>query len=171
MKLLLSLMLCFTLIGCAESGAPRIVKEEKDPRPKMAKEYYTDNSYGRVQLIYGSKNIYKWINLKNVHMGMSGKLAKFALTIENRTQSSLPIEYQVTWLDNQGFPLPVSTPAWIRFNLPENAEKHIMSLAKMPEGYSAQVIVRGADDIKILVPLPQKDKDSPKTEIDYQNLY
>ena len=171
MKFLLPLVLCFTLIGCAQSGEPRIVEEPKEPTPKMAKESYNDDRYGRVLILYGSQNIHKWIKIKDVRMGMAGKLPKFAVTLENKTQSALPIEYQITWLDAEGFPLPVATQAWIRFSLPENAEKRVMDVAKMPNAYSAQILVRGAKDIQILVPLPQKDADSPKTEIDYQNLY
>lgn len=172
MKILFSLLLCVTLIGCSQSGAPRIVKEAKTPTPKIAKDYQDDYySSNRVLILYGSKNIHKWVNIKDVRMGTSGNLPKMAVTIENRTQSSLPIEYQVTWLDGDGFPLPVSTQAWIRISLPGNADKHIMSLAKMPSAYSAQILVRGAEDIKVLVPLPLKNKDSRKKEIDYQNLY
>ena len=46
-----------------------------------------------------------------------------------------------------------------------------MDVAKMPGAYSAQILVRGTKDVKILVPLPQKDVDSPRTKIDYENLY
>lgn len=171
MKFILPLLLCISLIGCAQSGAPRVVKEPRTPTPKMTKERYDDVSHGRVLILYGSKNIYKWIHIKNVRMGMAGKLAKFAVTIENNTQSALPIEYQVTWLDEYGFPLPVSTQAWIRLSLPENAEKHVMDVAKMPTGYYAEILVRGAKDIQILVPLPLKYTRSGRTEIDHQNLY
>lgn len=171
MKFLLTLVLCVSLMGCAQSGAPRVVKEPKEPTPKMARDSYNDASNGRVLILYGSKNIHKWIRIKNVRMGMAGALPKFAVTLENRTQSALPIEYQITWLDADGFPLPVSSQAWIRITLPENAEKHVMDVGKMPSAYFAQILVRGSKDIQILVPLPLKVKGGPDTEIDYQNLY
>lgn len=167
MKYVLALILCLSLAACGQSGKPRIVKEDSPAKVEMGKDYYSDYSHPRVAIHYGSKNIYKWIDIVNPRMGSAGNLAKFAITIRNNTQNTLPVEYQITWLDREYFPLPVSTAAWNRFDLAENADKQIVSVAKMPEAYYVQIELRGAKDIKILVPLPL-DEDG---RIDYPNLY
>lgn len=157
MRFLLPLLLCVTLVGC---GQP---EEALIDTPNMSQDAYNDASHDRVLILYGSKNIHKWVKIKDPRMGMAGRLAKVAITIENKTQSRIPIEYQITWLDLDGFPLPVSTAPWVRFSLPENAEKHIMDVAKMPNAYSAQILVRGARDIKIKTFDPEaKDNNSGK---------
>lgn len=132
----------FGLSGCA-------TQEQPAPQP-VALE---DTSVSGLTIIYGSEPLARSVGFINAKVYQDGALKRMSGSIKNLTQATFPVEYQVTWEDANGAPLPNSSP-WNRVTLNPRAQKAISSFAKGVGGDHAVVTFKVPADVEIFVPEP-----------------
>ncbi|WP_289171708.1 DUF1425 domain-containing protein [uncultured Parasutterella sp.] len=138
--LVLSLSAVLGLSACATQEPPQPVALE-------------DTSVSGLTIIYGTEPLARSVGFLGGKVYQDGSLKRMSGSIKNLTQATFPVEYQVTWHDVNGAPLP-NASSWTRVTLNPRAQKPISSFAKGTEGQSAVLTFKVPADVEIFIPEP-----------------
>ncbi len=137
------------LAGCATNEpAPT-----PTPQPEPAPIQLVDTSVKNVRITYADEQVATAIKAMNARITKKDAFPKLVFQLVNLTQTKLPIEYKIQWLDQDGAPLQ-SSAAWLQATLTGMEVKPIVSLGKSVDAQSAQVTVRFPQNVEIYVPTP-----------------
>lgn len=113
--LALSLSAVLGLSACATQEPPPVALE--------------DTSVPGLTIIYGTEPLARSVGFIAGKVYQDGSLKRMSGSVKNLTQATFPVEYQVTWHDVNGAPLP-NASSWTRVTLNPRAQKPISSFAK-----------------------------------------
>lgn len=104
-------------------------------------------SMNDVEVLLSGPDLKADLDISNKVIRPIGQLKKAGFTIQNLSENTYHLEYQVVWFDR--FTQTVSTGVWYRFTLPPNMGKGITSLGKSPDSEKAVFQVRLPNDFTI----------------------
>jgi len=116
--------------------------------PDETQRALVNSDHPRAQLVLGNKDLLDNVIFRDVIFGQVGNFTRAQFQLENLSDQRMSLEYQINWLDNQGFTV-LSNNAWHRFTLGPRQVKTLQSVGKSENAYKIQVTVRYPDDLFI----------------------
>lgn len=116
--------------------------------PDETQRALVNSDHPRAQLVLGNKDLLDNVIFRDVIFGQVGNFTRAQFQLENLSDQRMSLEYQINWLDNQGFTV-LSNNAWHRFTLGSRQVETLQSVGKSENAYKIQVTVRYPDDLFI----------------------
>ncbi|WP_462326724.1 DUF1425 domain-containing protein [Desulfobaculum sp.] len=96
---------------------------------------------GRAKLVVGDKALLDNLALTNVHFGKVGNFTRATVTLQNLADTYYHIEWNVQWLDREGFPVE-SYSVWQQEDMTPNMLQPVKFVGKHPDAWGFVINVR-----------------------------
>lgn len=111
-----------------------------------------------VELVVGGSDLADAVHLFNARIGRIGAFKRGMVSVQNRTDDRVTLEYKFEWLDDEGFPVGDEAGIWERFVLGPREVRTFRSLGKSRRAASMRFTLRYPGDTFIENDLRQQGK-------------
>lgn len=134
--------------GCATNqSAPSVPVVQPEPI------LLVDTSVSGITVNYETETVASTVKVMTQHIVRNGAFPKLVFQLVNVSQTRLPVEYKVQWIDKDGAPLLTSAP-WLQATLSGPEAKPLVSIGKSADAASVAITVRFPQNVQIYVPKP-----------------
>ena len=150
-KVVIALGSCIALMmltGCATNKSQSVEELAVATPIQMI-----DTSVENITVTYATETVASTVKVMTQHIVKNGQFLKVVFQLVNVSQSKLPVEFKVQWLDRDGAPLTTTAP-WLQTTVSGMEAKAAYSIGKSVDAVAASISVRFPENVQIYVATP-----------------